>query len=206
MAHALATNPESLPGLFALPEYDRAFTEFLHEAIHAVARARDPILSQIRVEEVQTIGTSRISGEEQTVDLPPIPAAIELSFEADDLIHGRVPGILAVIDDAADQHLRQVMPGFFESIARITDATGNKVDAGGRPFSPELLLEALEKIEWSFDEDGEPIMPTLVMSPDMADTVSKLPPLTPEQEQAFAELKERKRAEYRARRRHRKLS
>ena len=195
-----------LPKLFELPEYDQAFTDFFREAADAVARALDPLLSQIRVQEVEHVGTSRVSGEERTVELPPVEAKLELSFEAEDLIEGRVSGILAVIHDAADQHVRQVMPHIFESIGRITDATGNKIDAGGRPFSPELLLEALEKIEWSFDEDGEPIMPTLVMSPDMAEKVSQLPPLTPEQEQAFADLKERKRAEYRARRRHRKLS
>src|SRR4051794_35438927 len=117
-----------LPKLFELPEYDHAFSDFFREAIDAVARALDPLLSQIRVEQVENVGTSRVSGEERTVELPPVEAKLELSFEADHLVEGRISGILAVIHDAADQHVRQVMPYFFESIGRITDATGNKID------------------------------------------------------------------------------
>src|SRR4051794_39834967 len=107
-----AQTPPQLPKLFELPEYDRAFGEFFREAIDAVARALDPLLSQIRVQEVENVGTSRVSGEERTVDLPPMAATLEFSFQAEDLIEGHVAGILAVIHDAAEQHVRQVMPRF----------------------------------------------------------------------------------------------
>jgi hypothetical protein len=193
-------------GLFLLPEYDKAFREFVFEAINMLARARDPLLSQIRSEESEAVGTSRVSGPVETVELEPMPVRVELAFPRRDVIQCNIEPLLTILDEAAEQHLRQIMPALFETISRITDATGNKIDAGGKPFSAEMLLEALEQIEWSFDEEGEPIMPTLVMHPNMAKKLSELPPLTPEQEQAFADLKERKRAEYRAGKRHRRLS
>jgi hypothetical protein len=193
--------------LFVLGEYDRAFQEFFRDAVSAVGRSQDPILAQMRVERHEQVPTSRIPiTAEEAVEIPPMEVQLEISFPATVLIEGDVEGLLAVIADVADQHVRSFMPQLFEAIDRITDATGNKIVAAGRPFSPELLLEALETIEWSFDDDGEPVMPTLVMSPEMAESVSRLPPLTVEQEQAFADLKERKRAEYLASRRHRKLS
>jgi hypothetical protein len=70
---------------------------------------------------------------------------IELSFPDKAVIETEIDVLLTIIDDAAEQHLRQIMPAFFERISRITDATGNTIDAGGQPFSAEMLLEALER-------------------------------------------------------------
>jgi hypothetical protein len=205
----MATTPTSSSTpilLFRLPDYDAPFRSFVNRAIHELARAKDPLLSQIRTEEVEEVGTSRVTGELETVELPPVSAQLDISFEVDDLVAGASDNVIAMLDGVAEQHLRQVMPAFFESISRITDATGNRIEAKGEPFSPELLLEALEKIEWSFDENDEPIMPTLVVHPTLAEKIAQLPPLTPEQEKAFSDQKERKRDEYRARKRRRKLS
>ena len=36
--------------LFALPEYDNAFADFVHKAIHELMRRKDPLLSRVRVD------------------------------------------------------------------------------------------------------------------------------------------------------------
>lgn len=48
--------PEPEP--LALDEYDRATREFFSEAVHAVARASNPILGQIQREKVEVIAKS----------------------------------------------------------------------------------------------------------------------------------------------------
>jgi hypothetical protein len=80
------------------------------------------------------------------------------------------------------------------------------LDAGGQPFSFELLYEMLEKLEFSLDENDEIVMPSLLMHPDQVEKIRELPPPTPEQQRKLEELKQRKREEALARRRSRRLS
>jgi hypothetical protein len=68
-----------------------------------------------------------------------------------------------------------------------------------------MYMAALEKIELQFDRDGQPILPTLVVHPTMAKHLASLPPPTEEQQKAYSDLIERKRGEFNARRRYRKL-
>src|SRR5262245_56923805 len=50
----------------------------------------------------------------------------------------------------------------------ITEATADRaVSAGGKPFTAELYLDVLETMEFSFDENGEWQMPTMVLHPSM---------------------------------------
>jgi hypothetical protein len=100
----------------------------------------------------------------------------------------------------------QLMGYFVETMGKVTEGTGNVVDAGGKPLSFELIYDALDKVELSVDENDELVMPELMMHPDQAQKLQELPPLTPEQQQKLDELKERKREEALARRRRRRLS
>jgi len=73
------------------------------------------------------------------------------------------------------------------------------------PLALSFSLEGLERIDIMFDREGKPMLPTLVMHPSMAEHVRSLPPITPEQQRAMDDLIERKRTEFNARRRYRKL-
>ena len=85
-------------------------------------------------------------------------------------------------------------------------AAGTATDAVGQKISHKLIREGFEKIQIEFDADGQPIMPTLVMHPDMLKYLQQLPPATEEEIRAWNELLERERREFNDRRRHRKLS
>jgi hypothetical protein len=64
---------------FELPEYERAFAEFLRDTVQEVARAGDPVLSQIAVEKQTTTAASQIrSREGMVVDLPERRVGFEL--------------------------------------------------------------------------------------------------------------------------------
>jgi hypothetical protein len=81
-------------------------------------------------------------------------------------------------------------------VSDVSDQYGQTVDASGREFG-EVLLESLERLEIGFDEHDDPVMPTLVMHPDLLVKLQGKS-LTPEQEQELAEIVERKREEHRA--------
>ncbi len=80
------------------------------------------------------------------------------------------------------------------------------VSADGQPLSHDILLDAIEGVEISFEDDGTARMPTLVMHPNMAEKLAALPPATPEQERRFQDIMQRKQEAFFAGRRSRRLS
>lgn len=87
----------------------------------------------------------------------------------------------------------------------ITNATGNVVRADGQPISWDLISDMLEKMPLDFDEQGNPLMPTMYASPEGAAQAREMTP-TPEQQLRRSEIIERKRAEFYAQKRTRRLS
>jgi len=135
----------------------------------------------------------------------PIELQSQFIFKYEEIRTCDTGALAAQLDNAAEQALSVVMPRFFEMIRRTSEAAGTSTTLGGTPISFEALLEAFAKMDIDFDDQGKPDMPTLIMGPEIAKQVQALPPPTREQELALADLIERKRKEYNARRRDRKL-
>lgn len=167
---------------------------------------KDPILGQmksIRLPNVPVFRNTVPSGE--IIENKPILVQSPFSFSVNDAISGSTDSLLLAIDEAAADGVRTIMPHFFELVGRLSDATGNTINAKGRPVSHDLLLEAIEKMDIEFEDDGKPNMPTFVVNPEMGDALRRLPQRTAEQEQRYQDLIVRKRQEYYDRKRHRKL-
>jgi hypothetical protein len=135
----------------------------------------------------------------------PVVAQVEFVFTFDDIRSCDTDALATQMDSAAEQQLAVVMPHFFEMVRRTSEAAGTSMNLDGRPFSFELWLEMLGKLEIDFDDRGSPDLPSMILSPELADRIRKLPPWTAEQKRAFDELIEAKRKQYNARRRNRKL-
>lgn len=70
------------------------------------------------------------------------------------------------IEETVEELARQTMTDFFHRLNAATEQAGTAVHAGGKPWSPESMLQGLETIDMSFDESGRPQL-TLLMHPDM---------------------------------------
>jgi len=192
---------------FALYEYDAAYRLFFGETVRTLARARSPLLAQMQFTEISgTIGSRVRTREGMDVVLEPGKTSAEVSNDLTAIRAGDYEQLYVELDQAADAMAEGLVGFFVETMDKVTEGTGNVVDAGGQKLSFELIYETLDRIELSIDEDGELVMPSLVMHPDQAEKLQELGPLTPEQEAMLAELKERKREEALARRRRRRLS
>lgn len=115
-----------------------------------------------------------------------------------------VEGLKKLADELSSQQSQMV----FERLNQITAKTGNVVDAGGQAINPDLLLQMLEKIEIDFSEDGQPRLPTLVVTPKQGEKLREKMPEWEKDEhynRKFKELIERKRQEWHDRESHRKL-
>lgn len=195
------------PPLFSLPEYETAGWKFFRSAMNALMRSKDPLLGQIEMVEVEELPTSRVSFNKASVDVAPYPVQSMFTVQLDDAIRGDFDSLYVALDEAANSALASLMPQFFSSLSQIMEATGQTVAATETGFTPEKLLEVLDKVEWSFNDDGTPNLPTVYAPPRayqrMMDMLSR--EWTQECDAQLAALKERKREAYFARRRNRRL-
>jgi hypothetical protein len=109
----------------------------------------------------------------------------------------------AVVAEIAYQKLEQTMEAYFALIMDATQYTGNVADARGD--AAEGLLAVLEKMDIAFDDDGNPAIQMVVSPTDAARVRAQLAAFTPDQHRRFSEIIIRKRGEYRASRRRRRL-
>jgi hypothetical protein len=189
---------------FALPDYDLACAHVVSDVTKALARAGDPVLSQIKVVPMTgTVSSVMETRAEMALDLPAEPIGFELGVRAEDVRDGNFEALQVKLVEAADVYAKQLAKMLYGNLDKITTATGNTFDAGGHPPTFEMVYEMLDKIEWTLDENDELSTPSLVMSPGAA---AKFPKATPEQEKMFEELQARKLEELLAKRRRRRLS
>ena len=192
--------------LFDLREYRGAFGKFFHGAVNALMRAKDPVLRKIETETKEHLPTYRVTATTgETVEFETIKSEMSFTLHLPDIVNSNFEALVLNLDEAADQGLKSLMPQVFAYLSRVCDATGNVVDGKGQPFSFDQLLEVLDKIQIDFDEAGNPEMPTMVVSPDLFEKIRMRPP-TQEQIKRRDEIIERKRKEYNARQRARKIS
>mgnify|MGYP000920160249 CR=1 FL=1 len=187
------------------PEYETAVMAFTREAMMAMMEAGDELWRTIPKVTVP--------------DLPDLPSAPETSFAyqarfkpietvsvlaVDDLIHAKLDEWSVMIWEMASQSLNQVMPQVFESLEGACRQGGQVVDASGGPLTVDRLLDALERIDIDFDQNGEPELPYLVTHPDCVRALQEMK-VTPAHEARRRAILEKKRKEFDARRRVRKL-
>jgi len=190
--------------LFSLYEYDRAGRLFMQSTITALARAKHPLLREIEFRPFEREAVSAVPlAAGGRVKSKPIAAAIRVNMKWQEAAEGDLEHFLAALDEASLDQINQVMPQFYEQLAGMLEATGQASDAGGRPLSWDMLIEGYEKLDIDFDDEGKPKLPSVVMHPDMFE---KLGPPTKEHLARIDEIVARKKKEFDARRRSRRLS
>jgi hypothetical protein len=188
-----------------LPEYEAAVRQLFFDTVHTFMRAQDPVLDKFRAE---TVGHLPETSVPPDVALGghsgPMPVSIRARLSREQVITLDTDAWVAAAWDAATGALDQLMPQFFAGLDRVLELSGRVSNAGGKPFSWDAVLDELEMLEIEFDEKGRPNEPTIVCGPELAAKMRSLP-ITPEQNKRWAEIIARKREEFNARRRHRKL-
>jgi hypothetical protein len=116
--------------------------------------------------------------------------------------------VLEKLDAAAKDMARQTSHGFFTPLNETLDKYGQVMDAKGRPFSKETLLDLIDSVEIEFDRNGEPVMPALVIPPQLWESIKdqlKDWEDDPELNAKHEAIMERKKAAWHARENRRKL-
>jgi len=189
---------------FLIPDYEKAISQFTDQVMKGFFSA-DPLFGQMPWRPTEHGGPVRnVRGPSPLDQTMPVITG-ESSISVDTIRNTDIEDHTRFLYELATSLVQAFAPEFFKSIGEITDAVGTSLNAEGKPFSFDLLNDMLEKLDIEFDEEGEPVLPTLVMHPMMAERIVNMNP-TPEQEKRHAEIMERKRAEYYAKKRTRRLS
>jgi hypothetical protein len=109
---------------------------------------------------------------------------------------------LTSLTEVADSMANQLAKGMLEHIGKVSDDHGMTVSAEGRD-NREAFLDALEAMEFSFDENGNHNL-TLLAHPDTVEAMREQP-FTDEQEQRYETIMARKKEAWSAARRRREL-
>lgn len=186
------------------PEYDRAWAHVLHEAIQGLV-SHDPVMGMLGRVETEHGGPVRNVRTPEPLDQPIRGAELMATMDPDAVRATNVEKHTQFVAEMTDALLREVGPQLFESIAAITSATGMDEDAKGQPFSADLFLRTLEKLEIAFDDTGQPLLPTLVVPPALGET-AKNALQTAQHDPRYHEILSAKRDAYFAAKRTRRLS
>jgi hypothetical protein len=108
--------------------------------------------------------------------------------------------------DVVDEHLaniaRQIAEGstkqFYKVMERATREAGMVIDAKGGPATEGLILDALDRMEHTFDEDGTWNPPTIIAPKHVVELFAGKD-MSPEGQARLAEILERKRNDFRRR-------
>lgn len=154
-----------------LPDFPKVKSFLLRHIADRVRTGaeQDPLLSLLPpfiIHEGSRVRHVRADGSEEVIHFnDPITATTEMRID-----QMRLEGP-ALTRAAADDLTKQLHEGlgkrFVEAFEKAAKSVRNTVEAGGKPLSPELVLEAYERIEMSFRHDGTWQQPTLLMHPDM---------------------------------------
>ncbi len=187
-----------------IPEYESASFRFIVEVIQGFLGV-DPLFSGIERDYTTHRGPIRNVPGDTPLDQSMFAVSGESSISWDSIRNGKIDEYTNFLVDISESQRKSLARHFFKNISEITDVTGSTVNAKGQPLTVDLILDLIEKVEFGFDDEGNPQYPTLVLPPA---TIKKLKELkfTPEQEQRRKQIIEEKRARFNASTRTRRLS
>ncbi len=190
------------------PNLKRKIVTALLRYLDALVR-RNPLMSQIR--QVSLLEGDRAVIRRQNGSIEECQfreTKGESSIRNADIIAMGPYAFLESHRTAASQIQSQQAELVLNRMSKAAESVGNVVDAGGKPFSFEVFMEALEKVWIDFDKDGKPKLPSFHFGPALAKGIERMQQerqRNPEYERAFGELMKRKKEEFDACESNRKL-
>jgi hypothetical protein len=80
-----------------------------------------------------------------------------------------------VAEASGRDHGEPTMRQMLKHSGTISEGIGNAVGGNRRPFGWPVILEVLERIEFDFDDNGEPELPSMISDRDISKVVPQAP-------------------------------
>ncbi len=158
-------------------------------------------VSQSKIFEGDKVVFIREDGSCEEVKMEKAEVKIEIKWEEiEEMTHERV---LDKIDTLARDMGKKIAKSLYELMSEAAEEAGNVSSSDGAPISVDLLLEGIEKMHLSFDEEGQSGLTFAAnpkLSPSLDKTISQL-----KTDPRYQTLMEEKRKEWHVRESRRKL-
>ena len=157
-------------------------------------------LKQAVVHEGDGMAISRADGSRAEQGFQQVGAQMEIP--ADDFAGLPILAVLERLRGVAEDLARGRAQHAFSVLDATCQEVGNVVDADGGPLTPQLILQAWERMVIVFDEDGQPKLPTIVVHPTKQEALRQALSMfdtDPELRHRADEILQRKREEWFAR-------
>ncbi len=189
------------------PEIKKRISDILLLRLKLTSWAKMGPLSQVRKMKIQEGDKHlllRMDGTQDMTEPKEIKADFQLSN--DETKNATMKELVELTDKLADEMARKTAEMMYSGIAKACDAVGNAVDAKGESMSPKLFFKVLDKIWIDFDDNGNPILPTLIVGDEkigkkLLDDLKN----DPQNDKLFSKIIEKKRIEFNDREANRKL-
>jgi hypothetical protein len=143
------------------------FTKGFAEACQREIRDHELIgkIRQVTFSHGRAISSTDVGGLTWPSEMKPQSTRFQLSRTA--LESGDRNAFRQSIHTGIEKMQADMVRLMFSSLSEICDKTGNSVDCGGQPLNADTICQLLEKIEIPFDKNGQPMLPTICVSPEM---------------------------------------
>lgn len=190
--------------LFRLDEYNGPARVAIYEWIDRRMLEHAPSLRQFPRATVEHVRTTRFTTAEGEVRrIPPRSRHDEGKMNIREVVAGRFEQLRETFDTAAIERAKAMVAYWQEQVDRGL-ALGSISKAAGPP-SWDAMMDALENLDFGFDEHGNPRFKA-VAGTAAADLLDSLPAPTAEQTHRWDALMARKKEAWLARQRHRRMA
>lgn len=184
-----------------IPEYDEVYNQFCFHVLRKRMEAKDPVLNMIPTSSTERRGGNIVGGN-NSIQLEPIHMETSFQITTEAVKNTNIDDFLLSMEKSSDDALESYMPQFFSRLSETLSE--NTIDAQGQPFSPDHIIAAIDKMQLSFDENEDPILPELIMPLEVKPLLNTTI-WTEAQNEKLQQILERKKEEYVAKKRIRKL-
>lgn len=196
-----------------LPDFVRVKakrSKWFIRALQREAEHRTPMLQHVktvRQHEGRRMQYDTVEGDREIVSYDK-KISTALTINVGEIAKTGPQEYLAKAKQMAEEAAKQQMGQLFSMMDENCKKAGTSTDAGGRPFTAEMLLAAWEEIDIDFDELGRPRLPTIVVNPKSGPTIAAAlaeADKSPEMRRRFNDLMQQKWMDWRDREADRKL-
>jgi hypothetical protein len=156
------------PVLPGFPKIEALRARTNRRVIERLAAQLSPVLGQIdRHTQFEGRETTILRHDDTIGHSALDPVSAEVLFERIPLTDYTEEELVKKLTRFAEQMAQGISGILYAEMEKGTTEVGNVVKAPGQPFSEELILKAIEKMEHSFAPDGTWERPTFVVSPEI---------------------------------------
>jgi hypothetical protein len=188
---------------FVPSEYNAAMQLFISVGVRALMEAQGGAYSLASRESVNQLPDYRDPpNDDQTPQGRLIEATFDGTISKSEIINGDFEGIVVDMARIAVELEAQISEAMIAHFVEESKRAGNLVSS---EIAYDSIIEVLERIDFSFDENGSPNL-SFIVAPEAIQSIRTLGKPTPEQQKRFDEIIARRKEEWDARRRNRRLS